>query len=165
MKTPPIPIVQPCTADWQAMSGDDRQRLCAQCQKHVHNLSALTAGELRKFVAERDGSECIGYEYDERGRVVLAPRWPGLARFFHRLRTGFGWALAAILPAIFSGCAASRPGGSPGQTVGGSRRAVMPGTPLPPPIERKASRGADGTMLLGEVCPPPAKVRGKAKDR
>ena len=40
-----VEISEPCRADWDAMPGNDRKRFCNVCQKHVHNLSALSAPE------------------------------------------------------------------------------------------------------------------------
>src|ERR1041385_5652429 len=105
---PPIAIVKPCSADWSQMTGDDRQRLCAQCNKHVHNLSALTPSELQRFVAQRDGTECIGYQFRSDGSIVTAPRRPWLRRLlspFRHLRRGLTWLCAALLPSLFAGCA------------------------------------------------------------
>ena len=40
-----VKVASPCSARWGHMIGDDRARFCAQCQKHVDNLSNLTADE------------------------------------------------------------------------------------------------------------------------
>ena len=34
-----IRVATPCSADWNAMTGDDRVRACGSCKKHVYNLS------------------------------------------------------------------------------------------------------------------------------
>ncbi|MEK6260496.1 MAG: hypothetical protein AABP62_17905 [Planctomycetota bacterium] len=53
-----IRIASPCSADWSAMVGDDRSRFCGSCQKHVYNLSAMTADEATQLIRERDGNLC-----------------------------------------------------------------------------------------------------------
>ena len=104
MKTPPIPIAKPCTADWSQMAGDARRRLCAQCDQHVHNLSEYTPRELQTFVEKRDGTECIAYRIRPDGSIVTRTRWSWL----HTLRSRALWLLAFIPPSLFSGCAKSK---------------------------------------------------------
>lgn len=53
-----IRIASPCSADWSAMVGDDRSRFCGSCQKHVYNLSAMTADEAAQLIREREGNLC-----------------------------------------------------------------------------------------------------------
>ncbi len=140
----PIPIVKPCTADWNHMAGDDRKRICAHCDKHVHNLSALTPRELAKFVENRDGTECIGYVYREDGSIETASRWSRFFRRMHRVRVGVLWVLAAVLPSLFSGCAKKSP------TLGGPRR------PLPgeaPPLRQNVQYVPEGKVTAGVVAP------------
>ena len=139
---PPIEIVRPCTADWNAMTGDDRKRLCAQCGKHVHNLSALTPAELHEFAANRDGSECIGYVFRADGGIATASTWTPFLRWLRPLLRGPVWLLALLLPALFSGCARN-----PGKPV--TKGHVLPGSPAP--LSRTARPGTDGAMLLGEA--------------
>ncbi len=115
------------------MSGDDRTRLCARCDKHVHNLSELTPQELAEFVARRDGSECIGYVFRPDGSIQTASRWAWLWRWARPVYTGFAWLLALVLPSVFSGCTR-----------------VTKGEPRPPPSKTKTVRGTcDGQLILG----------------
>ncbi len=148
---PPIPIAKPCTADWTKMTGDDRRRLCAQCDKHVHNLSALTPHELQHFVETRDGTECIGYVFRPNGTIVTASRWSRLARWLHPITRPFTWLLAVLLPSLFTGCAQTRPP----DYLGGR---LVPGEPCPP--KTKTIRGTcNGQMLMGAVALPPSRER------
>jgi hypothetical protein len=152
---PPILIAKPCTADWSAMTGDDQRRLCAQCNKHVHNLSAFAPRALRRFVEERDGTECIAYVLRDDGMMITASRWPGLAKFAARVRFGFLWALALMLPSLFSGCAQRAANSCNGLSKGMPK----PGSPLPPQ-HRQAHHAPDGQIVLGE--PPPVRM-GRVK--
>jgi hypothetical protein len=127
------------------MTGDEQRRLCAQCNKHVHNLSALPPRKLQRFVEKRDGTECIAYVLRDDGTMVTAQRWPRLAKIAVRIRLGGLWLLAFLLPSLFAGCA---------QRAASSYNGMMKGTPLPgqpeAPQHRNAHRGPDGQMLLGE---------------
>ena len=139
MKNAPIPIVKPCSADWSQMTGDERQRLCAHCDKHVHNLSEYTPRELETFVEKRDGTECIAYRIRPDGSVHTRSRWAWL----DTLRSRAAWLLAFVLPSLFSGCAKNQP--------------VLPGAPMP--LNRNANRTDDGQLLLGEPTTKPEPIR------
>ena len=39
-----------CPANWDEMVGDEQKRFCSHCQKHVHNLSAMTRDEAQALV-------------------------------------------------------------------------------------------------------------------
>ena len=147
----PIPIAKPCSADWSAMDGDDRRRLCAQCNKHVHNLSALPPRLLRRFVEQHDGTECIGYAVRENGDIITAPRWPWLHRLlspFRCLGRGCAWLLAILVPSLFAGCFPF-----PEKRIQGAIQ------PRNPPPNTKTVRGTcNGQMVMGEIAPPPART-------
>ena len=120
------------------MTGDERRRLCAHCDKHVHNLSALPPRDLQQFVENRDGTECIAYVLRPDGTMVTAPRWPRLHSAFYRVRAAAALLLAALLPSLFSGCAQRY------TATGGMTK----GTPLP-----GKTRVTQETVVLGEPRP------------
>jgi hypothetical protein len=145
------------------MDGDEQRRLCAQCNKHVHNLSAFPPRQLQRFIEQRDGTECIAYVLRDDGTMVTASRWPRFARFTAKVRLGVLWLLALVLPSLFAGCA---------QRTTNSYNSLTKGTPLPgspmPPQSRQAYQDPDGRIVLGEIPPkqPPTRVgRVKAKPR
>lgn len=50
-----LPIVQkliaaPCDVPWSSMKGDDKTRHCGECDRSVHNLSAMSKDELQAFL-------------------------------------------------------------------------------------------------------------------
>lgn len=53
-----ISIPEECPVDWEAMQGNDRQRFCPSCGKHVYNISAMTPNEAIELIRERNGSLC-----------------------------------------------------------------------------------------------------------
>lgn len=141
------------------MTGDEQRRLCAQCNKHVHNLSALPPRKLQQFVEKHDGTACIAYALRDDGTMVTASRWPRLAELTARVRLGCLWLLAFALPSIFAGCA---------QRATNSYNGLTKGTPLPGkpqvPQTRQARQTDDGQMILGEIPPqqPPMRI-GRVK--
>jgi hypothetical protein len=58
---PNINIASPCTADWNKMTGDERVRACADCNKNVYNLSDMTRDEAEALIIEKEGKLCVRY--------------------------------------------------------------------------------------------------------
>jgi Ankyrin repeats (3 copies) len=92
-----LQVSEPCSADWGSMSGDDRVRFCAHCQKHVHNLSEFTPREALDLVLRAGGRLCLSIERDARGvprtRPLAEPLYQ-IGRRVSRLAAGaFGAAL------------------------------------------------------------------------
>ena len=83
-----LPIPEPCSASWDAMTGGASSRFCDHCSKHVHDLSAMTEGEAVRLLAG-PGSLCVRYTADADGRVL------------HR-RSGAGSRLLAAAAALLS---------------------------------------------------------------
>jgi len=72
MDTRDLPIPRPCDASWDEMEGDAVRRFCRKCEKHVHNLSALTEDEARRLLAaERPGRLCVQYAARPDGEIVF----------------------------------------------------------------------------------------------
>ncbi len=51
-------IASPCPASWAEMTGDDRARFCASCEKHVYDFSKMTAAEGMALIREKEGQVC-----------------------------------------------------------------------------------------------------------
>lgn len=142
-----IPIHTPCGADWSSMDAvEARARLCAECNKVVHDVSAMKASEVRGLLA--DGPVCVRYLYDVHGRVLLggAPAGarivPASALLSRVARSK--WLAAAAVAAsaiVFEAC-----GGNNGQDGGWSDAGAPPITPAPNPAQRT---GADPTASDG----------------
>lgn len=76
MKTTQLHIPEPCSADWAAMTGDEKRKFCDACAKHVHDLSAMTLREAEAVLeADREsGHLCVRYAYDAKGDVRFRTR-------------------------------------------------------------------------------------------
>jgi hypothetical protein len=82
MKTNPlanIRIASPCHADWAEMTGDERTRFCASCQKNVYNLSAMTAAQASNLIREKEGKLCVRYYLRRDGSILTQDCPVGLA--------------------------------------------------------------------------------------
>lgn len=129
-----VPIITPCGADWSAMSPvEARKRLCADCNKHVHDISKMSEGEVRALVA--GGPACVRYLYDVHGNVIFGDA-PANARvvpassLVSKVARSKWLAAAAIAatPLLFEAC-----GGGPGGFGGPDTNEPDARAPEPPP--------------------------------
>ena len=93
-----VRVASPCTASWEAMSGDERVRFCGQCGKNVYNLSALPRAEAERLLAEREGSICVRLYKRADGTVITADCPVGVRRKRVR-RAAFAAAGAGVMAA------------------------------------------------------------------
>lgn len=68
---PNIRVASPCPADWNQMTGDDRVRACATCNKNVYNLSKMTRDEAEALILEKEGRLCVRYFQRRDGTILL----------------------------------------------------------------------------------------------
>lgn len=69
-----IEVASPCAAGWDDMmrTADERIRACGACNKHVYDLSNMTAREAERLILERDGVACVRYFERKDGTILLA---------------------------------------------------------------------------------------------
>jgi hypothetical protein len=120
-----LEILEPCSADWDSMVGDDRARFCAHCRKHVHNLSEVTPREALDLVLRTGGRLCLSIERDPQG----VPRTRALVEPLYRIgRRASRLAAGAFGAALTLGSAAA----TRAQTAGPAPPAVnAPAAPVP----------------------------------
>lgn len=56
-----IEVKDPCSQDWDEMTGNDEVRFCSHCNLNVNNLSAMTRKQALKIVRESNGRICVRY--------------------------------------------------------------------------------------------------------
>ncbi len=98
---PNIRVATPCTADWSAMTGDERVRHCAQCDKDVFNLSAMTRVEAEALIVEKKHDLCARYYQRPDGTILLSDCEVGRAQQRRLKLVGAG-----LLVTITAGAAA-----------------------------------------------------------
>lgn len=137
-----VRVQKPCHADWDAMTGDDAKRFCSQCQKHVHNLSALSRDDAERLIANSPAL-CVRYMPDAQGAPITKPSWRQPGRALLALA-------AAAMSSLLAACnmAQSQP--------------IMGDMPAPqrPPVDAthpendgKGTR-AEAQMIMGKVAAP-----------
>jgi len=97
-----ISVAKPCSASWDEMTGDERSRLCAGCERQVYNISALTPMETRDLIASHEGKRlCIRLFKRTDGTVITSDCPKGLAAYRRRV-TRFATAAFASILGLFS---------------------------------------------------------------
>jgi hypothetical protein len=94
-----IQIASPCPARWDQMEGDERARFCGQCNKHVYNLSAMSAEAAAALVREKEGNLCARFYRRADGTMLHGEDCPvGLvARQWRRVKSFAGAAASLVL--------------------------------------------------------------------
>ncbi|MCA8949822.1 MAG: hypothetical protein KDE27_09995 [Planctomycetes bacterium] len=143
-----IDVAAPCTADWNAMQGDDRCRFCSQCSLHVFDLSALTRPEAEALVRSRlggdDGSSrrlCVRFTRRADGTVLTRDCPVGLRQRLRRTASR----LVAMCTAAFAflGCRSE-----PREPAVGA----APATPVTPADPATMGQPVDQPQLQGEIA-------------
>lgn len=91
-----ISIAAPCSADWDAMPGTDRVRHCAQCNKNVYNVSAMTRRQAEALLRETEGRLCTRF-YRRQDGTILTENCPvGFKAIERRISRVAGAAMSAL---------------------------------------------------------------------
>lgn len=92
-----LKVASPCSARWSDMDGDDRARFCAQCQKHVYNLSSLPAADAIALIRAKEGKLCARFYQRADGTILSADCPIGAAQVWTRVRRLVAAAAALLL--------------------------------------------------------------------
>jgi hypothetical protein len=134
-----VHIPKPCHENWDAMSGNDRQRHCDSCNHAVHYLSNMSAKEAADLLTNRNGSICIRIDRKMDGTVATDER--------SRWRRWISKSMVAMISwvglGMLLGCERER-----------EEKSTIAGTPEPEKIELK--------MTMGKLCPPVQPIQNKS---
>jgi len=126
-----LKIASPCSADWDAMSGDERKRFCSDCRLHVYNLSGMTRYDAENLLRLSEGRLCVRYYKRPDGTILTQDCPVGWARMKQRV-SAFAAAAAALIIGLFSGLLML---GAFGKTARVVRNIPIPFvTPTPDPV-------------------------------
>ncbi|MEZ5306454.1 MAG: hypothetical protein R2684_04835 [Pyrinomonadaceae bacterium] len=65
-----VRVASPCSADWESMIGNERQRFCGQCKMNVYNLSAMTKDEAENLITGAEGRLCARFYRRPDGTIL-----------------------------------------------------------------------------------------------
>ena len=107
MRRKDLHIATPCHESWDAMDGAHATRFCGQCDKHVHDLSAMTQREADALLHSNQRL-CVRYTSTQDGEVLHTdsqdPTWrlslqaTGAQRLTMAALMALPLALSACLP-------------------------------------------------------------------
>jgi len=144
-----INIASPCTASWDAMSGDEKSRFCGQCSKYVYNLAAMTEAEAQQLIQDQERDLCARLYRRADGTVLTADCPVG----WRAARTKFvliGATVASLIVgalAVIAGSVLASNGDGPRHDRGMNPIAWVRDWLFPPPRPL--------LMEMGKICPPP----------
>ena len=150
-----VRVASPCTARWADMTGDERSRFCAQCQKHVYNLSEMTAEAASSLIREKEGKLCVRFYQRADGTVLTADCPVGAAAVVRRVKRLIAVGVGVLVPAFAAPLWYHSPGPNPAtrgklyQTWDATRLAIKNWL-TPPPIA--PSPATPGRFVMGDAC-------------
>ena len=83
-----------CPKAWAGMTGDEKTRLCSYCNKHVHNLDALSVSERVALLSSPAAQICARY------KIAIRRPKPGRRESYARHLAKYGLGVAAAGSAI-----------------------------------------------------------------
>jgi hypothetical protein len=105
-----VRVASPCPARWADMTGDDRARFCAQCQKHVYNLSEMSADNAADLIREKEGKLCVRFYQRADGTILTADCPVGTAAVWRRTKRLAAAAVALLCSSVAVSVWAGHPG-------------------------------------------------------
>ena len=92
-----VRVAAPCSADWDAMIGNDQARFCGQCNLNVYNLSGMSRSEAESFVTSGEGRLCVRF-YRRKDGSILTDNCPvGLRAIRRRVSYLYKAVASAVL--------------------------------------------------------------------
>jgi hypothetical protein len=140
---PNIRVAAPCTADWNAMTGDERMRACGQCNKNVYNLSNMTRDEAEALIVAKEGKLCVRYFQRIDGTIILKDCEVGVAKRRKRKL------IAAGAAALLAGGGATAFMLRDQKKIAAAPHSTMGLVSMPEPID------VQGEVAMPEPPPPP----------
>jgi hypothetical protein len=98
-----IKIASPCSQDWEAMIGNERQRHCGDCRLNVYNLSGMTRLEAENFLINAEGRVCVRFFKRADGSILTTDcpvGWQAVKRRVSKIATAFASLIFAVLSGI-----------------------------------------------------------------
>ena len=97
-----VRVAAPCSADWEAMIGNDRSRFCGHCSLNVYNLSSMSRAEAESLIARSEGRLCVRF-FRRADGSILTENCPVGLRALRRRVSYLSKAFASTLLTFFAG--------------------------------------------------------------
>ncbi|HET6329173.1 MAG TPA: hypothetical protein VFF76_00155 [Holophagaceae bacterium] len=141
-----LQIASPCPAAWAEMSGDDRARFCATCEKHVYDFSKMTAAEGMALIIEKEGKVCARLWKRADGTVITADCAVGAMRLVGKRPKRISLFAASLMASALLNlaCAPKAP-----KTEQKAAQLPVPGKPCDPTDKKRTTT----TVVVGFAAP------------
>lgn len=90
-------VASPCSADWEAMPGNDQVRFCNQCQLNVYNISAMTRKQAETLITNTEGRLCTKLYRRADGTIITQDCPKGLQAVKRRVSRVTSATLSAVI--------------------------------------------------------------------
>jgi hypothetical protein len=97
-----VRVAAPCSADWDSMFGNERVRLCEQCQLNVYNLSEMSRVEADRLINQAEGRLCVRF-YRRRDGSIITRNCPVGLRAIKRRLSRVATAVASFMLSLMAG--------------------------------------------------------------
>ena len=97
-----IRVAAPCSADWDSMFGNERVRLCEQCNLNVYNLSEMSRVEADRLINQAEGRLCVRF-YRRRDGSIITQNCPVGLRAIKRRLSRVATAVASFILSLMAG--------------------------------------------------------------
>lgn len=128
-----LKIASPCSADWNAMEGNERKRFCGECKLSVYNLSGMTSYDAENLLRNSEGRLCVRYFQRPDGTVLTKDCPVGWARIKRRVSVAAA-SVFAVLLTVMNGLFLFTIIGSSGRKPIVKRLPIPFSTPTPEPL-------------------------------
>lgn len=147
-----LKIASPCSADWNAMVGDERKRFCGECRLNVYNLSGMSKSEAAELLENSEGRLCVRFYQRADGTVLTKDCPVGWAAIKQRVSKTAA-AFASLIIGLVSGLGFTAAYKSDsGKTMG---QLEMPfATPRPTPKATPKNTPSEQPPLMGAIAVP-----------
>ncbi len=95
-----IKVASPCSADWNAMIGNERKRYCGQCKLNVYNLSGMTKVEAESLLLNSEGRLCARFFRRADGTILTKDCPVGWAAIKKRMSRVWTAVASVVLTAV-----------------------------------------------------------------
>ena len=95
-----VRIASPCKMEWADMTGGDRVRHCAACQKNVFNLSGMKRAEAIDLLRATEGKICARFYRRKDGTMLTADCPVGVALIARKAKRAVLGACISTLGAV-----------------------------------------------------------------
>lgn len=92
-----VSVASPCSASWDAMTGDDKVRLCGLCERNIYNISSMSAAEAAALIQNATERTCIRMFRRADGTLMTNDCPTGLRAYRQRVGRTVSAAFAMVL--------------------------------------------------------------------